>query len=226
MEVFPGIHEIFSRVSNCYLVVADEIMLIDTGMPGNSSKIIDYLQNTLKRKPEDIKTIIITHYHFDHVGSLDKIKKITGAKVAVHIADSNYLSGNKNQEGPVFMKAMVNLIKVLYQTEPVEAEILLEDGDQIGGYQVIHTPGHTPGSICIYNPSNKVIFVGDNLRYSNGRIEGPNNRLLPEPEQFKESMKKLLNLDVEVILSGHSPPVTSNANLKLEEFLQKYLIHK
>jgi hydroxyacylglutathione hydrolase len=224
MEVFPGIHEINSRVSNCYLVVGDEIMLIDTGMPGNSSKIIGYLENALKRNSKDIKTIVITHYHFDHVGSLDKVKKITGAKVAVHSADSDYLSGNKSQKGPAFMRAMVNMMKLIYRTEPVEAEILLEDGDHIGEYQVIHTPGHTPGSICLYNPYNRVIFVGDNLRYSKGKIEGPNNRLLPELEQYKESMKKLANLDVEVILSGHSPPVTSNATLKLEEFLTN-LIH-
>jgi hydroxyacylglutathione hydrolase len=188
MEVFPGIHEI-TRASNCYLVVGDDIMLIDTGMPGNSSKIIDYLQNTLMRNPQDIITITITHHHFDHVGSLDKIKKITGARVAIHHADANYLSGNKNQTGSVFMRAMVNLMKLIYRTEAVEADILLEDGDQIGDYQVIHIPGHTPGSICLYNPQNKVIFVGDNLRYSKGKIKGPSPRLLPEPGKFKESIK-------------------------------------
>ena len=220
MEVFPGIHEINTRVSNCYLVVGDDIMLIDTGMPGNSSKIIDYLQNTLKRYPQDIKTITITHHHFDHVGSLDKIKKITGARVAIHHADANYLSGNKNQTGPVFMRAMANIMKLIYRTEAVKADTLLEDGDQIDDYQVILTPGHTPGSICLYNPQNKVIFVGDNLRYSKGKINGPSPRLLPEPEKFKESIKKLADLDIEVILSGHSPPVTSTAALKLEEYLK------
>jgi glyoxylase-like metal-dependent hydrolase (beta-lactamase superfamily II) len=223
MEVFPGIHEIKTRASNCYLVVGDDVMLIDTGMPGNSSKIIDYLQNTLKRNPQDIKTIIITHHHFDHVGSLDKIKKITGAKVAIHLADANYVSGNENQTGPVFMIAMVNLMKFIYRTEAVEADILLEDGDQIGDYQVIHTPGHTPGSICLYNPQNKVIFVGDNLRYSKGKINGPSPRLLPEPEEFKESIKKLSCLDIDVILSGHSPPVTFDAALKLEEYLKNLI---
>jgi hydroxyacylglutathione hydrolase len=218
MEVIPGIHEINTRVSNCYLVVEDDIMLIDTGMPGNSSKIIDYLQEKVKRNPHDIKTIAITHHHFDHVGSLDKIKKITGASVAIHHADAIYLLENENQTGPVFMRAMVNLIKLIYRTETVKADILLKDGDQIGDYQVIHTPGHTPGSICLYNPQNKVIFVGDNLRYSEGKIKGPSSRLLPEPGKFKESMKKLANLDIEVILSGHSPPVTSNTALKLEEY--------
>ena len=118
---------------------------------------------------------------------------------------------------------MVNLMKLIYRTEAVEADILLEDGDQIGVYQVIHIPGHTPGSICLYNPQNKVIFVGDNLRYSKGKIKGPSPRLLPEPGKFKESIKKLANLNIEVILSGHSPPVTSNAALKLGEYLNNLI---
>jgi hydroxyacylglutathione hydrolase len=219
MEVSPGIYE-FKGVSNSFLVLGDEIMLIDTGMPGNSGNIIDYLQKTLKHEPSDIKTIVITHHHFDHVGSLDRLKKISGAGVAVHRADAGYISGNKNQPGMGFMGLMINFLKLIYRTQPVEVDILLEEGDQIGGYQVIHTPGHTPGSICLYNPNNKVIFVGDNLRYSQEKIEGPDPRLLPEPEQFKNSIKKLENLDFEVILSGHSPPVTSAASKKLKEYLK------
>jgi hydroxyacylglutathione hydrolase len=58
MEVFPGIHEIHGRASNCYLVVDDEIMLVDTGMPGNSPKILGYLENTLKMNTRNIETVV------------------------------------------------------------------------------------------------------------------------------------------------------------------------
>jgi hydroxyacylglutathione hydrolase len=118
------------------------------------------------------------------------------------------------------MNVLVKLLKIIYRTKTVEPDILLEDGDSIGRFRVIHTPGHTPGSICLYNPENKVIFVGDNLRYSNGKIEGPINRLLPEPEKYKESMKKLAELDIEVILTGHSNPVTSEGGHLIEEYLK------
>ena len=107
------------------------------------------------------------------------------------------------------------------QVKPVKADIILKNGDIIGDYEVIHTPGHTPGSICLYNPNNKVIFVGDNLNYSKGKIRGPSSRLLPEPDQYKKSMKKLGDLDIEVILTGHGPAVTSDANKKLTEFLDR-----
>jgi glyoxylase-like metal-dependent hydrolase (beta-lactamase superfamily II) len=221
MEVLPGIHEIHGRASNCYLVVDDEVMLIDTGMPGNSSKILGYLENTLNENPSQIKIIVITHHHFDHTGSLDKIKKATGAKIAIHSADAEYIMGDKSQSGPKFMNTMVKLLKIIYRTKSVVPDILLEDGDLIGKFRVIHTPGHTPGSICLFNPKNKVIFVSDNLIYSEGKIKGPIARLLPDPVKYKESMKKLAELDIEVILTGHSTPVTSGGGALLDEYLKK-----
>lgn len=222
MEVIPGIHEIRSRISNCYLVVDHDIMLIDTGMPGNSSKITDYIEKTLKRSLQDIKTIVITHNHFDHVGSLSKMKDITRAKVAIHPADADYIRGKEPFAGPAFINAIMRLIQIIYRTKPVEPDILLKDGDLIGEYRVIHTPGHSPGSICLYNPQNKVIFVGDNLQYKEGKLQSPGERLLPEPEKYEESMKKLAELDIEVILTGHTAPVTSGGGLLLGEFVKGF----
>jgi hydroxyacylglutathione hydrolase len=220
MEVIPGIHEIDTRVAKSYMIVEDQLTLIDTGMPGSTGKVVDYVKNVLKRDPVDIKTIIITHHHFDHVGSLYKLKNLTGAKVAIHVDDADYISGKKKQDGPAFLNAMVKLIQFIYRSKPVEPDIILKDGNLIGEYRVIHTPGHTPGSICLYNPKNKAIFVGDNLRYVEGKIEGPGARLLPEPEKYKESMEKLADLNIEVILCGHSRPITSNASQLFKEYLK------
>lgn len=220
MEVIPGIHEIDTTAARSYLVVGDQLILIDTGMTGNARKILDYVKNVLNRDPTDIKTIIITHHHFDHIGSLDKLKKLTGAKIAVHKEDLGYVSGRKSQTGPVFFKFVVKLFKIISRYKPAEPNIILKDGDQIGNYHVIHTPGHTPGSICLYNPQNKTIFVGDNLKHVKGKIEGPGPRLLPEPEKYKESMEKLANLDIEVIFCGHTNPIISHASEKLREYLK------
>jgi glyoxylase-like metal-dependent hydrolase (beta-lactamase superfamily II) len=216
MEVTKGIHQ-FSGVSNSYIVSNNEILLVDTGMPGKSGEIIDYVKNELKRDPSDIKTIVITHHHFDHTGSLDKLKEITGAKVAIHSADADYISGEKTQHGSLFMIPVVMFMKIIYRSRPVKADIILEDGDEIGDYRVIHTPGHTSGGICLYNPNNKVLFVGDNLMYTNNKIEGP--RVLHEPEMYKKSIEKLKNLDINLILTGHGQAITSEANNKLETFL-------
>jgi len=221
MEIIPGIHLIRGRVSNCYIVVNEDIMLIDTGMPGNSSKIIKYVKS-LNRSPNDIKTIVITHNHFDHVGSLSKMKEITGAKIAVHPADADYIRGKGQHVGSTFINAIIKLIGVIYRVKPVEPEILLQDGDLIGEYRVIHTPGHSPGSICLYNPKNKAIFVGDNLQYREGKLHSPGEQLIPEPEKYKESMKKLLELDIEIILTGHTKAVTSGGSELLREFVDEF----
>ena len=221
MEIVPGIHELRGRVVNCYLSVNDDdIMLIDTGLPGNSSKIINYVEKTLKRNLKDIKIIVITHKHFDHVGSLSKMKEITNAQVAIHAADADYIRGKEKHIGGTFMNAIIKLYQTIYRTKPVEPEILLKDGDTIGEYQVIHTPGHSAGSICLYNPENKAMFVGDSLQYKNGKLQSPGERLIPEPEKYEESLKKLLNYDIEVILTGHTAPVTFNSNELLREFVE------
>ena len=84
--------------------------------------------------------------------------------------------------------------------------------DVIGDYMVIHTPGHTSGSICLYNSTRRIIFVGDSLNYSNGKIKA--SRIMEDHLQYSESMKKLGKLDVETILTGHGDPVIQDANTK------------
>lgn len=219
MEIVPRIHQ-FSGISNCYLVEDQEMMLIDTGNPGNSKRIINYVKNTLKRNPKDIKVIVITHHHFDHVGSLGELKKATGAKVAAHKDDADYIGEKKKPSEPVISKIFIKLLKMVYRSKTVEPDILLENNGQIGDYRVIHVPGHTPGSICLYNESNKVIFVGDNLKNKGEKIEGPPGIFTLDMEQANESIKKLENRDIEVIFTGHGKPITSKASEKIREYIK------
>ena len=78
MEIIPGIHRVDDVNGNCYLIVRDRLTLIDTGLPRNSKKILRYIENTLKRTPSDLATIILTHYHIDHTGNVSELKKLTG----------------------------------------------------------------------------------------------------------------------------------------------------
>jgi hydroxyacylglutathione hydrolase len=218
-EVSKGIYQ-FKGISNFYLVLSQEIFIVDTGMPGKTNELETFLKN-IKIDPKEIKTVVITHYHFDHTGSLNKIKEITGAQIAAHKDDSPYISGEKPQPNPIFMKLPIAILKIIYSLKPVNVDKILKDGDYVNDYKVIHTPGHTQGSICLYNSLNKVIFVGDNLSYAKGKLESPTGRLIPDMVSYKESMRKLGDLDIEVILTGHSPPVTENANKLLTEFLKE-----
>jgi glyoxylase-like metal-dependent hydrolase (beta-lactamase superfamily II) len=216
MEVIRDVHE-FKGVSNCYLVVDKPLFLVDTGMPGNSGKILKFLQEKLNRKPGDLKTIVITHAHFDHTGSLNQLIKKTGARVAIHKEDEQVLSGEKNQTGSALMRPLIKIMGFIFRIRPVKPDIVLEEGDVIGDYRVIHTPGHTSGSICLYNSTSRIIFVGDSLNYSKGKIVAP--RIMEDHLQYNESMKKLGKLDIETILTGHGDPVLKDAKKKLDEFL-------
>lgn len=211
-------------MSNCYLIEDEEMMLIDTGNPGNSKKIINYVKNTLNRKPQDIKTIIITHHHFDHIGSLEELKRATGAKIAAHKDDANYIADTEKPEEPLISKIFINLLKIIYRPKAVKPDILLEENNEICGYRVIHTPGHTPGSICLHNENNKVIFVGDNLTDKMDKIGGPPGIFTLNMKQANKSIKKLENLDIDVIFTGHGKPITSKAKDKLREYIDTFKV--
>ena len=218
MEIVPGIHQVDGVNGNCFIIVRDELTLIDTGMPKNSAKIVKYIQDILKRKPTDIKTIVLTHFHVDHVGDAGDLKKLSGAKVAIHKKDTEYVSGRKTPPVPRGVKGMIVkvLMPLLFRSTPVEPDIQLNDGDTIAGLTTIHTPGHTPGSICLFDPVSKILFAGDLLRFNGGKIEiGP----LPlDTSEVQQSVNKIAALDFDIMLSGHGIPLRPDASVKVREF--------
>lgn len=161
MEILSNIHWIEGINAHSYIVNGDHITIIDTGMPGNEGKILNYVKNVLNREPEDIKTIVITHYHLDHTGSLKELKNATNAKIAIHKDDADYISGKQIAPGPFYLRFATKLMLLFTSYSNVEPDILLNEEDIVDGYRVIQTPGHTPGSITLYNPDNGVIFVGE-----------------------------------------------------------------
>jgi glyoxylase-like metal-dependent hydrolase (beta-lactamase superfamily II) len=187
-------------------------------MPKNSAKIVKYIQDILKRKPTDIKTIVLTHFHIDHVGDAGDLKKLSCAKVAIHEADADYVAGRKNPPAPGGVKGMIFkvLIPLLFGSRPVEPDITLNDGNTIAGLTTIHTPGHTPGSICLFDPALKILFVGDLLRFNGIKIEmGPSSL---DPNEVQQSINKIAAIDFDIMLSGHGVPLRPDASEKVREF--------
>ena len=172
MEIVAGIHKIDGVNGNCYIIGDGTLTLIDTGMPNNSAKILAYIKQ-MGKKPEDIKTIILTHSHIDHIGSLDAMKKATGAEVAAHRDEADFISHKKQM--PMPNGAMALVIKVLgtvMKTHPVEVDVLLDEGAEVAGFTVLHTPGHTPGSIALLDSKRGIILVGDTLRVARTEWRG------------------------------------------------------
>lgn len=154
--------------ANSYLIRGEKgFLLIDTGLKGAKVKLINQLKET-EIEPTDISLIIITHDHYDHTGGLKEIKELTGAKVLIH-EDELKVSMKSNHSSFIF-RIIVNIFSKFTPKEqpecPIEADIKIDKEIDLAPYgfmvKVIHTPGHSPGSICIITNDNEC-FVGDTL---------------------------------------------------------------
>lgn len=218
MEILTNVHMIDGVTANTYLVLDDQTTLIDTGTPGKQENILNYLQNELKGKPEDIKTIVLTHHHMDHTGSLYELKKITNATIAAYKDDVDIISGEKPSSDPIYMRFVSRLMTMFTSYKFVKPDISLEENDMVDNYRVIHTPGHTPGSIALYNSDNGVIFVGDTLTYNGNKVGGPPSILINDRGALKKSVKKITDLQPETMLSGHGKPLTENTSQLIMDY--------
>ncbi len=202
--------------ANVYVVVeGKELTVIDTGMPRSSGKILKYIKK-MKRQPSDVSRIVLTHFHIDHSGSAYELRKRTNARLAVHEKDADFVAGRKTLPKPknVLFRAVSSFIKFT----PVMPDIVLNENDKVGRLVVIHTSGHTAGSISLYEPERRVLFVGDAVRFTDGKLVGPPEQFTADMNEATESIGKISRLDFDVMLSGHGEPLRPDASMKVKEF--------
>ena len=211
MKIEEDVYVLDSTKGNyVYLILAEEITLIDTGLPKNGKGILNELKS-MDIKPHDIKHILITHDDLDHVGSLALLEKASGAKIWASKEDIPHIIGEVNRH---VIKRIMNYIVKLENPENINP--YPEDG-MVGDIKVIYTPGHTVGHVCMLYKD--IMFVGDLFRTKNGEIiAGPsfanwNNSIL------KESILKIDEYDFEWICPAHGEPIKRNGHLK--NFIKK-----
>ena len=224
MEIISGIHKIDGvRGANCYLVTSGpEMVLIDCGMRGSSRKIADYMKR-LGKNPSDIKYIVLTHSDIDHVGGAAEVKKLTGAKLVIHEADAGVLTGKaKGKHVKGLLGLLFKLMAQVIRFQTVEPDIIIKDNIDLAGFKIIHTPGHTDGSICLYQPG-KVLFAGDALRSDqSGNPEPPSKMMAADILQAKASVTLIAGLDFDTLLVGHGAPVKGEASAKVKKLLANW----
>ncbi|HXW36401.1 MAG TPA: MBL fold metallo-hydrolase [Nitrososphaerales archaeon] len=222
-EVTKRIHRVDGVNANPYLVIEDggTVTLVDTGIPPDGKKILAYLAG-FGKKPEDVSNMVITHSHIDHIRGAARLKSATGAKVGVHEADADYLSGKKKFKAAGAMGILFAVISPLFSVTPVEPDVRLKEGDMVGRLRVIHTPGHTPGSAAFFDEAERALFVGDTVRYIDGKLVGPPPNFTVDMQQAKASMTRLSKLDFRILLSGHGDPlVADDAAKQVGELAEK-----
>lgn len=209
------------RGANSYLALSDEgAAVIDAGMPGNEKRIIEYVRS-VGVEPSELRYIILTHPDIDHSGSVAKLKGLTNAKVAIHEADAPRLSGEKKLKevkGPT--GALFGAMGAFMRFTPVKPDVLLKDSDRILDLTVVHTPGHTEGSISLYR-EKEAIFVGDALRTdASGMPRLPPGPMTVDMDQAKESIRKISTYQFSALLPGHGPPTTRDASRIMVDFVK------
>jgi glyoxylase-like metal-dependent hydrolase (beta-lactamase superfamily II) len=225
MEITRGIHRIEGvRGANSYLVFTDVgSALVDTGMPGNEKRIIEYVKGA-GIEPKSLMYIVLTHPDIDHSGSVAKLKGLTDAKVVIHETDAPRLAGEKKlKEVKGATGVLFGVMRPFMRFTPVKPDVLLKDSDRILDCTVIHTPGHTAGSISLYR-EKEAIFVGDALRTdSRGMPRLPSGSMTANIEQAKESVRKISTYQYAALLPGHGPPITHDASRVMADYVQRGL---
>ncbi len=225
-EIIPDVYQLTIRGVNIVLIVEDELTLIDAGLRGNSPQIIDFI-NQIGRSPQEISLIISTHNHLDHMGGLTEMKRIAPAKVAIHKDDIIDIE-NQPSLGEVIRKSPQELISSTLQSaisvKFSDIDIQLSGGEvlkPLGGLEVIHTPGHTPGSISLYSPDRKLVIVGDAIRNRGKGLYLPPKMASTDMAQAADSIKTIGRLDFDILTSGHGRPLIKNARAKVQALIDK-----
>jgi glyoxylase-like metal-dependent hydrolase (beta-lactamase superfamily II) len=228
LEILPGLYQLTIRYANIFLVVEKGLTLIDTGFAGSSQQIVDFIHK-IGRKPEEIGLIILTHDHLDHTGGLKRLRPLTQAKVAAHRVDVfipektiPYPAGNVI--GLLLRTLGFSSLRREFVLGADSVDTILEGGevfDVLGGLQVISTPGHTAGSISLYAPKYRLFIVGDALNKRGDMLRLPLKTVSINLEEAKLSVRKMAQMDIEMLCLGHGQPIMKNAHASLQALVKR-----
>jgi hydroxyacylglutathione hydrolase len=220
-----NIHPIPIGPVNSYVVQDEGVILIDCGAPDKADDFVKGVERA-SIKPEEIRLIVVTHGHWDHIGSAVRIKDMTGAPIAAHQREKGYLQKSSEPPPPPAVTAWGRILVKLIAMSAASAEfpatdvdiVLEDDGLSLAEYgipgRVIYTPGHTPGSVSVLLETGDA-FVGDLAMNGLPLRLGPGLPIFAENvQQVKESWKTLLDQGAQMVYPGHGKPFPANVMRK------------
>jgi glyoxylase-like metal-dependent hydrolase (beta-lactamase superfamily II) len=225
-DVAPGVHRIEHAYTNCYVITDDDgVTLVDACFPSTGHAVIECLA-AIGRSPRDIRALLLTHGHFDHVGFARGLRASLRVPIWVH-ADDRRLAAHPYRYQPeqnrfAFPLRHPRALPILSSmvaagalaVRGVEADRELDDGAVLevpGSPRVIHTPGHTAGQCMLYLPDRAVLLSGDALVTLDPYTARRGPRLVAsaataDSAQAAASLDRIVGLEASVMLPGHGDP--------------------
>jgi glyoxylase-like metal-dependent hydrolase (beta-lactamase superfamily II) len=228
IEVLPDIYCHTVQIVNICLVGdpnCKEFVLVDAGMPESANEIISVAEERFgtNRRP---KAIILTHGHFDHVGSIIDLVNHWEVPVYAHELELPFLTGKMSypEPDPSVEGGMIAKMSSFFPNEPINLESHVErlpvNGEVpfMSGFRWVHTPGHTPGHVSFFREEDRALIVGDafvtvkqeylyKVLTQEQEISGPPRYFTPDWENAWKSVKKLEELRPSVAITGHGFPM-------------------
>jgi len=197
------------RIVNMLVIFGDKITLVDTGVKGSEEKIFRYIEKN-NRKFSEIETIILSHSHPDHIGSAAKIKEMTNCKVLAHTDDTPWIENIETQNRKRHVPGFFNLVD-----RSVKVDKLLADGqilkiDDDVTLKIIHSLGHSKGSLNILFVEDKILFTADSIPLKND---------IPNYDDYCSLMRSLERIRADsnccnMLLTSWTPPLTIDSEIR------------
>jgi glyoxylase-like metal-dependent hydrolase (beta-lactamase superfamily II) len=217
-RIVDGVWEVGLGYVHAHVFEADDgLVLVDTGTPGKIGKIDGALRH-LGRGVDDIRTILLTHWHYDHIGTLGEIVRRSGATVVAHTADAPVISGARRPELTWFMKLTAPILGTP-ATATVDRPLAGDGPAGVTGVTALHTPGHTGGHLSyLLDLAGGVLFAGDVATSLSGRVRRPPRMVTPDMATNEASMRRLADLPFDVVVFGHGKALVGGAAQRFREF--------
>lgn len=189
------------RFVNVLVIFGDRITLVDTGVKGSEQKIFEYIKQN-NRDFSEIGSVILSHSHPDHIGNAAKIKELTGCGIFAHQAEKEWIENIELQNKQRPVPGFFNLVDT-----PVHIDEYLQAGQEIKAddgitMKIIHSPGHSKGSVNILFKEDRILFTADSVPLKND---------IPNYDNYCDLMHSLESIrnnnDYDTLLTSWTPPL-------------------
>ena len=221
-EIAPGVFQVsVMRVAVTVVMDGTRAVVLDAGFRITPPQVKAFLA-VQGLHPQQVSHILVSHYHPDHIGGLRRLQAMTGALVGAHAVEAPMIRGDAPFPNPFVHRPLQAAFGGLARSvtpPPTPVDLPLADDDVIdvaGGIRVLHTPGHTPGSLSFYLPQRGVLFVGDALQRRFGRLGLPSALFTADMAAARASVQRLAQVDFGTLCFSHFASVGREAHVELD----------